>query len=81
MHHHGFVGMDDVVDEAETAMKSWMDRWLQGRNFVTREEFDAVRAMAEGPRAPECPASLLQGHPDVRAFLDAAAEATLAKAP
>jgi BMFP domain-containing protein YqiC len=32
--------------EAETAMKSWMDRWLAERDFVTREEFDAVRAMA-----------------------------------
>lgn len=32
--------------EAETAMKSWMDRWLADRDFVTREEFDAVRAMA-----------------------------------
>lgn len=38
-------------DEAETAMKSWMDRWLADRNFVTREEFDAVRAMAEKARA------------------------------
>ncbi|WP_292289264.1 accessory factor UbiK family protein [Marivita sp.] len=33
-------------DEAETAMKSMMDRWLADRDFVTREEFDAVRAMA-----------------------------------
>ncbi|MCC0064572.1 MAG: accessory factor UbiK family protein [Defluviimonas sp.] len=32
--------------EAETAMRSWMDRWLADRDFVTREEFDAVRAMA-----------------------------------
>lgn len=32
--------------EAETAMKGWMDRWLADRNFVTREEFEAVRAMA-----------------------------------
>jgi BMFP domain-containing protein YqiC len=32
--------------EAETAMKSWMDRWLADRDFVTREEFEAVRAMA-----------------------------------
>ncbi|SOC05137.1 accessory factor UbiK family protein [Rhodobacter maris] len=32
--------------EAETAMKSWMDRWLAERDFVTREEFDAVKAMA-----------------------------------
>ena len=34
-------------DEAETAMKSLMDRWLADRDFVTREEFDAVRAMAQ----------------------------------
>jgi BMFP domain-containing protein YqiC len=27
-------------DEAENAMKSFMDRWLADRNFVTREEFD-----------------------------------------
>ncbi|WP_292286714.1 accessory factor UbiK family protein [Marivita sp.] len=33
-------------EEAETAMKSMMDRWLAERDFVTREEFDAVRAMA-----------------------------------
>lgn len=37
-------------DEAETAMKSLMDRWLADRNFVTREEFDAVRAMAQKAR-------------------------------
>ncbi len=36
--------------EAETAMKSWMDRWLADRNLVTREEFDAVRAMAQKAR-------------------------------
>ena len=33
--------------EAETAVKGMVDRWLADRNFVTREEFDAVRAMAE----------------------------------
>ncbi len=32
--------------EAETAMKSWIDRWLADRDFVTREEFEAVREMA-----------------------------------
>ncbi|AOZ70160.1 pyrroline-5-carboxylate reductase [Rhodobacter xanthinilyticus] len=36
--------------EAETAMKSWMDRWLADRDFVTREEFDAVKAMAAKAR-------------------------------
>ena len=37
-------------EEAETAMKSWVDRWLAERDFVTREEFDAVRAMAQKAR-------------------------------
>lgn len=36
--------------EAETAMKNMLDRWLADRNFVTREEFDAVRAMAQKAR-------------------------------
>ncbi len=37
-------------DEADTAMKSLVDRWLADRDFVTREEFDAVRAMAQKAR-------------------------------
>ena len=37
-------------DEAETAMKSVMDRWLADRDLVTRDEFDAVRAMAQKAR-------------------------------
>lgn len=36
--------------EAETAMKGLLDRWLADRDFVTREEFDAVRAMAQKAR-------------------------------
>ena len=36
--------------EAETAMTSLVDRWLADRDFVTREEFDAVRAMAQKAR-------------------------------
>jgi len=36
--------------EAETAVKSMMDRWLADRDFVTREEFDAVRLMAQKAR-------------------------------
>jgi BMFP domain-containing protein YqiC len=36
--------------EAETAMKSLVDRWMSDREFVTREEFDAVRAMAQKAR-------------------------------
>lgn len=33
----------------------------------------AVKAMIQGPRHPQCPASFLQGHGDTRVFLDAAA--------
>ncbi len=36
--------------EAETAMKGMIDRFLADRNLVTREEFDAVRAMAQKAR-------------------------------
>ena len=36
--------------EAETAMKGFVDRWMADRDFVTREEFDAVRAMAQKAR-------------------------------
>ena len=36
--------------EAETAMSGWFDRWLADRDLVTREEFDAVRTMAQKAR-------------------------------
>ncbi len=32
--------------EAETAMRSLFERWMQEANLVGREEFDAVRDMA-----------------------------------
>jgi hypothetical protein len=37
-------------DEAQTALKSVVDRILADRNLVTREEFEAVRAMAQKAR-------------------------------
>lgn len=40
----------------------------------------AVQAMIEGSRTPQCPASLLQGHPETHVFLDAAAAASLRSA-
>lgn len=55
--------------EAETAMKSLVDRWMADRDFVTREEFDAVRAMAQ--KAREENAALMARI----AALEAAAEA------
>ena len=36
--------------EAETAMKGLVDRWMADRDFVTREEFEAVKAMAQKAR-------------------------------
>ena len=36
--------------EAETAVKGFFDRWMADRDFVTREEFDAARAMAQKAR-------------------------------
>ena len=36
--------------EAETAMKGLIDRWMADRDFVSREEVDAVRAMAQKAR-------------------------------
>lgn len=36
--------------EAETALRSFVDRWMADRDFVTREEFDAARAMAQKAR-------------------------------
>lgn len=37
-------------EEAENALKGLVDRWLADRNFVTRDEFEAVRAMAQRAR-------------------------------
>jgi len=37
----------------------------------------AVKAMLEGLRGAHCPASFLQGHPDIKVFLDEAAAAGL----
>jgi BMFP domain-containing protein YqiC len=36
--------------EAETAFRSFIVRWMADRDFVTREEFDAARAMAQKAR-------------------------------
>ena len=37
-------------DEAQNAMRSVVDRMLADRTLVTREEFEAVRAMAQKAR-------------------------------
>ena len=40
---------------------------------------DAVAAMVEGPVTPQCPASILQFHPNVVVLVDEAAAAKLTK--
>ncbi|MFT8869608.1 glucosamine-6-phosphate deaminase [Liquorilactobacillus nagelii] len=40
---------------------------------------DAVAAMVEGPVTPDCPASILQQHPDVTVILDQAAVSKLSR--
>ncbi|MEM9523822.1 MAG: accessory factor UbiK family protein [Pseudomonadota bacterium] len=37
-------------EEAETVLKGWVDRWLADRDFVTREEFEALRTMVRKAR-------------------------------
>ena len=37
--------------EAENAFNGLIERWLADRDFVTREEFEAVKGMAEKARA------------------------------
>lgn len=63
--------------EAENAAKSMMDRWLADRDFVTREEFDAVRLMAQ--KAREENASLLARIEALETTKKPAAKKTAAK--
>ncbi|MGB0853550.1 MAG: accessory factor UbiK family protein [Pikeienuella sp.] len=39
-----------VKGEAETAFRSRMERWIADMDLVTRDEFDAARAMAQKAR-------------------------------
>jgi BMFP domain-containing protein YqiC len=64
-------------DEAENAAKSMMDRWLADRDFVTREEFDAVRLMAQ--KAREENATLMARIEALEAKKKLAAKKTAAK--
>ena len=59
-------------EEAETAVKSVIDRWLADQDFVTREEFDAVQAMAQKARVQ---------NDELSARLDALEAASAKKAP
>lgn len=64
--------------EAETAMSSWIERWLADRDFVTREEFDAVRVMAQKAREEN---AALMARLDALEAMKPAATKTAAKKP
>jgi BMFP domain-containing protein YqiC len=40
-----------VRAEVESQLRAVLDTWLKGQNLVTRDEFDAVKAMAAAARA------------------------------
>ena len=43
------------------------------------DKADAVKAMIEGPLSTDCPASVLQNHPDCIVIVDEAAASKLTK--
>ena len=61
-----------VRAEAETAMRSWLERWMAENDLVTREEFDAVRDMAV--RAREENERLARRLAELEARLDGASD-------
>jgi len=40
-----------VRAEVESQLRAVLDTWLKGQNLVTRDEFEAVKAMAAAARA------------------------------
>ena len=61
-----------VRAEAETAMRSRLERWMTENDLVTREEFDAVRDMAV--RAREENERLARRLAELEARLDGASD-------
>jgi BMFP domain-containing protein YqiC len=48
---NGALGaLSGLRDEIESQVRSRVDNWLKAQNFVTREEFEAVKAMAAKAR-------------------------------
>ena len=42
-----FGAAQSAKTEAESIFKSWLDGWLADRDFVTREEFEALKLSVE----------------------------------
>ncbi|RMD93047.1 MAG: accessory factor UbiK family protein [Alphaproteobacteria bacterium] len=66
--------------EAETAFRGMLERWLADRDLVTREEFEAVRAMAVKAREEnDALAARLAALEERLAALEAAAQKPTAR--
>ena len=64
------VGLNTILGTRHTLIMAY------GSNKVA-----ALKAMVEGPRTDQCPASFLQSHPDVRMFLNNPAATALSVKP
>ena len=42
-----FGAAHSAKNEAENVLKTWLDGWLADRDFVTREEFEALKLSVE----------------------------------
>jgi hypothetical protein len=42
-----FGAAQSAKTEAESVLKTWLDGWLADRDFVTREEFEALKLSVE----------------------------------
>ena len=42
-----FGAAHSAKNEAENVFKTWLDGWLADRDFVTREEFEALKLSVE----------------------------------
>ena len=52
-----FGAAHSAKNEAENVFKSWLDGWLADRDFVTREEFEALKLSVEELRNKSKPSA------------------------
>ena len=52
-----FGAAHSAKNEAENVFKTWLDGWLADRDFVTREEFEALKLSVEELRNKRKPST------------------------
>ena len=52
-----FGAAHSAKNEAENVLKTWLDGWLADRDFVTREEFEALKLSVEELRNKSKPST------------------------